>query len=247
MSRTLVLTSPMMRGADVLRAQTILQNKGFFVGKLDGIFGEITGRACSQAKFQLGYAEKTIKPSYDVTLELYLSGKKKPTPAMRVRANQRRKKKTLGEQALAIAKQYVGVKENPPGSNRVMFSDWYGTIGPWCAMFVSYCFVKAKSKSFVRGQRWAYCPYILDDARHNRNGLTVVREDDAKTGDIVLFDWEHNGVADHVGIIVTPPNGGISFISCEGNTAVGADSDGGEVMIRQRHVKDVIAFVRCVR
>lgn len=247
MSRTLTLTTPMMRGADVLRAQTILRSKGYFVGPLDSIFGEITGRACSQAKFQLGYAEKNIKPSWDKDLEAFLTGARRKTPAMAVRASQRIKKKTLGEQALAIAKQYVGVKENPPGSNRVMFSDWYGVIGPWCAMFVSYCFVKAGSRSFSRGHRWAYCPFMLDDARHSRNGLTVVSSIDAKTGDIVLYSWNHNGVADHVGIVITPPRGGISFMAIEGNTAVGADSDGGEVMIRQRHTDDVIAFVRCVR
>lgn len=247
MSRTLVLTSPMMRGADVLRAQTILQTKGYFVGEQDGIFGEITGRACSQAKYQLGYAEKNIKPTYDYTLESYLTGKRRQTPAMRIRASQRTKKKSLGEQAVVIAKQFMGVRENPPGSNRVMFSEWYGVTGPWCAMFVSYCFVKAGSKAFVRGQRWAYCPYMLDDARHNRNGLTVVGAGQVKTGDIVLFSWKHDGVANHVGIVVTPPRGGISFISIEGNTSTGSDSDGGEVMVRQRHINDVIAFVRCVR
>lgn len=246
MSRTLTLTSPMMRGVDVSRAQTILRTKGYFVGKNDGIFGEITGRACSQAKFQLGYASKNIKPSWDATLEAYLVGSKRLTPAMRLRASQRRKKKSLGEQALAIARQYVGVKENPPGSNRVMFSDWYGIVGPWCAMFVTYCFVKAGSKTFDRGHRWAYCPYLLDAARHNQ-GLTVVHEDAAETGDIVLYDWNNDGVADHVGIVVTPPHGGVSLIALEGNTGVGADSDGGEVMVRQRSTMNVIAFVRCVR
>jgi hypothetical protein len=237
----------MMRGVDVSRAQTILKTKGFFVGKIDGIFGEITGRACSDAKYMLGYAAKNVTPSYGRDLEAFLTGKKKPTPAMRIRQGQRKKKTSLGVAAVQVAKQYVGVKENPPGSNRVMFSDWYGVIGPWCAMFVTYCFVKAGSKSFQRGERWAYCPYILQDARQNRNGLTIINEDDAETGDIVLYSWHQNGVADHVGIVVTPPHGGISFIAIEGNTSIGADSDGGEVMIRQRNIKDVIAFVRCVR
>lgn len=244
--KPITLTTPMTRGAHVERAQRILTLKGFFVGKIDGIFGEITGRGCSEAKFKLGYATKSIKPSYDETLEAYLTGRKRPTPAMRLRTRQRIKKKTLGEEALAIGKQFVGVKENPPGSNQVMFSEWYGVRGPWCAMFVSYCFVKAGSKAFVRGQRWAYCPFLLDDARHNRNGVTRVTEDQARTGDIVLFSWGHNGIADHVGIIVTPPNGGISLISLEGNTGTD-NSDGGEVMIRQRHTDDVIGYVRVVR
>ena len=247
MSRTLTLTSPMMRGHDVERAQMILKNKGFFVGEIDGIFGEITGRACTDAKYQLGYASKNIKPSYGKDLEAFLTGKKKPTPAMRVRASQRQKKKPLGLAALAVAKQYVGVKEDPPNSNRVLFSEWYGLIGPWCAMFVTYCFVKAGSKAFARGERWAYCPYMLQDARQNRNGLTVVPHKEARRGDIALFSWKRDGVANHVGIVVTAPGDGSVFTSIEGNTSTSSDSDGGEVQIRQRNTYHVIAFVRPVR
>ena len=244
--RTLTLTTPQTRGPAVDRAQRILTNRGYFVGKIDGVFGEITGRACMDAKYALGYAAKNIKPSYGNDLEAFLTGKKKPTLAMRVRANQRKKKTSLGEAALKVGREYVGVKENPPGSNKVMFSEWYGIVGPWCAMFVTYCMVRAGSKTFSKGARYAYCPYILSDAKQGK-GMTVVQPDDAKSGDVVLYSWNHDGVANHVGIVATPPNGGISFISLEGNTAVGADSDGGEVMVRQRHVKDVIAFVRVVK
>jgi hypothetical protein len=165
---------------------------------------------------------------------------------MRIRANQRKKKTSIGEAALKVAREYVGVKENPAGSNRVVFSEWYGVTGPWCAMFVTYCMVKAGSKTFERARRYAYCPYILSDAKQNR-GMSVVSADDAESGDVVLYSWRQNGVADHVGLVVTPPNGGVSFVAIEGNTAIGADSDGGEVMVRQRQVRDVIAFVRCVK
>lgn len=248
MSRTITLTTPLTHGAHVERAQRILTNRGYFVGAIDGIFGELTARACSEAKYKLGYASANIKPSYGTELERFLTGKRKPTPLMRVRAARRSAKKPIGVEALAIGKQYVGTKEDPAGSNKVLFSDWYGIRGPWCAMFVTYCFVKAGSKAFVRGQRWAYCPFILEDARQNHNGLTLIRDHDlVKSGDIVLYSWHKDGVANHVGIVVTPPNGGISFIALEGNTAVGNDSNGGEVMVRQRHTDDVIGFVRAVR
>ena len=244
--RTLTLTTPLTHGPSVDRAQRILTNRGYFVGTIDGVFGEITGRACVDAKYALGYAAKNVKPSYGTDLEAFLSGKKKPTPAMRIRANQRKKKVTLGAAALKVAREYVGVKENPPGSNKVMFSEWYGVVGPWCAMFLTYCMVQAGSKTFAKGTRYAYCPYILTDAKQNR-GMTVVQPDDARSGDIVLYSWNNDGVANHVGLVATPPKGGISFLALEGNTGVGADSDGGEVMVRQRHIKDVIAFVRVVK
>lgn len=243
--RTLTLTTPLTRGPSVDRAQRILTNRGYFVGIIDGVFGEITGRACVDAKYALGYAAKNVKPSYGTDLEAFLCGKK-PTPAMRIRASQRSKKIALGSAALKVAREYVGVKENPPGSNKVLFSEWYGVVGPWCAMFVTFCMVKAGSTTFSKGTRYAYCPYILTDAKQNR-GMTVVQPDDARSGDIVLYSWNHDGVANHVGLVATPPNGGISFLALEGNTGVGADSDGGEVMIRQRHIKDVIAFVRVVK
>ena len=244
--KILTLTTPLTHGPSVDRAQRILTNRGYFVGTIDGVFGEITGRACVDAKYALGYAAKNVKPSYGTDLEAFLSGKKKPTPAMRIRANQRKKKVTLGAAALKVAREYVGVKENPPGSNKVMFSEWYGVVGPWCAMFLTYCMVQAGSKTFAKGTRYAYCPYILTDAKQNR-GMTIVQPDDARSGDIVLYSWNNDGVANHVGLVATPPKGGISFLALEGNTAVGADSDGGEVMVRQRHIKDVIAFVRVVK
>ena len=243
--RTLTLTTPLTRGPAVDRAQRILSVRGYFVGKVDGVFGEITGRACTDAKYALGYATKNIKPSYGNDLEAFLTGKK-PTPAMRIRASQRKKKTSIGEAALKVAREYVGVKENPAGSNRVVISEWYGITGPWCAMFVTYCMVKAGSKTFERARRYAYCPYILSDAKQNR-GMSVVSADDAESGDVVLYSWKQNGVADHVGLVVTPPRGGVSFVAIEGNTAIGADSDGGEVMVRQRQVRDVIAFVRVVK
>ena len=243
--KTLTLTTPLTHGPAVDRAQRILTNRGYFVGSIDGVFGEITGRACVDAKYALGYATKDVKASYGAKLEAFLCGKK-PTPAMRIRASQRKKKITLGNAALKVAREYIGVKENPPGSNKVMFSEWYGVVGPWCAMFVTFCMVKAGSTTFAKGTRYAYCPYILTDAKQNR-GMTIVQPDDARSGDIVLYSWNHDTVANHVGLVATPPNGGISFLAVEGNTAVGADSDGGEVMIRQRHIKDVIAFVRVVK
>jgi peptidoglycan hydrolase-like protein with peptidoglycan-binding domain len=243
--RTLTLTTPLTRGPAVDRAQRILTNRGYFVGKIDGVFGEITGRACSDAKYALGYAAKNIKPSYGNDLEAFLTGKK-PTLAMRIRQSQRKKKTSLGEAALKVGGEYIGVKENPPGSNKVMFSDWYGIVGPWCAMFVTYCMVKANSKTFSKGQRYAYCPYILTDARLGK-GMTIVHEDAALPGDIVLYSWKRDGVPEHVGIVMTPPHGGISFIALEGNTSGSDNSNGGEVMARQRHIDDVVAFVRVVR
>lgn len=244
--RVLTITSPMMRGADVRIAQQTLQKAGYWVGEIDGVFGEITGRAAEQAKYDLGYKLKNVLPTYGNQLHAFLTGRK-PTLLMRRRAKARKNKKNMGREAARIAQSFVGVKENPPYSNKVLFSDWYGMIGPWCAMFVTYCFVKAGSKAFERGRRWAYCPFMLNDARAGR-GLTVIPANKATQGDIVLFSWRQNGVADHVGIVLTPVDKNGNFQSCEGNTAGagGSQDNGGSVLVRPRNTRSVIAFVRAI-
>ena len=46
-----------------------------------------------------------------------------------------------------------------------------------------------------------------------------------------IFDWD-GGLPDHVGIVIRVA--GDELHTVEGNTAVGNDSDGGEVMRRRR-------------
>ena len=247
MFRTLAITSPLMRGRDVTYAQKMLNEYGAWVGAVDGVFGEFTGRACSEVKFRLGYSMSNVKPTYGTQLDRFLNGSKRQTIAMKIRAKRRVRKQPLPATVIQIAREYIGMKESPAGSNRVLFSDWYGIIGPWCAMFVTYCFVKAGSKAFARGERWAYCPFMLADARQQKNGLSVVASKDALKGDIVLYSWKNNGVADHVGILLTPVDANGNFTAIEGNTSTSSDSNGGEVEVRSRNFSSVIAFVRVIK
>ena len=243
--KTLVLTSPNMKGVDVSKAQTILKNLGYYNGRIDGIYGQQTAAATKAAKWDIGYAKKNVNSSFGGVLLDFLIDLKKPTLLMRRRASIRHHKSTLGDKALAEASKYIGVSEQPPGSNKVMFSEWYGMTGPWCLMFVTYCFVKAGSKSFVKGRKYAYCPYLLTDAKAARNGLRVVPKNEARVGDIVLFDWNKDGTADHVGIVVRPPaKKNARFTTIEGNTSGTNPSDGGMVATMSRVTSDVIAFVR---
>lgn len=240
---TLKLTSPNMKRPEVSAAQKILKQKGYYQGKIDSIYGEASARATRSAKWDLGYAEKNINSNFDDAFMNFLSGKTKPTMLMKQRSKAR-KKKYIGEQALDIASRFIGVSEQPAGSNKVMFSNWYGIIGPWCAMFVTYCMVQAKSKAFIKGERYAYCPYILEDAKYNRNGLRLVTASQAQAGDVVLYDWNNDGIADHVGIVQVAPFKAKTFRAIEGNTSGTNPSDGGMVASMQRNVSDVIGFVR---
>ena len=157
-------------------------------------------------------------------------------------------RKPLRLRALDHARGQLGVKESPAGTNRVKFSRWYGMTGPWCAMFATWAYAMAGSHELRRGFRYAYVPFIVSDARARRHGLKTVSYFRARPGDLVCFDWD-GGVADHVGILEKKvrPWGRGYFQTIEGNTALGNDSNGGEVMRRRRHKSQVQAFVRVTR
>jgi cell wall-associated NlpC family hydrolase len=67
-------------------------------------------------------------------------------------------------------------------------------------------------------------------------------EDDAQPGDLAIFNWD-GGIADHVGIVIRPLTGD-RFATVEGNTGTGSDSDGGEVMRRERRLAQAAGFGR---
>lgn len=139
-------------------------------------------------------------------------------------------------EVVRIAKGQVGITEHPAGSNKVKYSQWYGMIGPWCAMFVSWCYAQA-GKSF----RYAYVPYVVTDARAGRNNLTTTSSPAA--GDLACYQFGHE--PDHIGIFVRWTNKAAGeFEAVEGNTSKTSNDNGGAVMLRRRTRSQVVAFVK---
>jgi peptidoglycan hydrolase-like protein with peptidoglycan-binding domain len=146
-----------------------------------------------------------------------------------------------------MALKYVGVKESPANSNNVVFNtDYYGRAVSgsgyaWCCTFVWDIFrMTGASELFYDGGKTAYCPNV--DSWGKNNKLTVSK-DSGKYGDIVLFDFNKNGTADHIGLIISKNADG-SYQTVEGNTAIGNDSNGGEVMIRTRNQSVIKTIIR---
>ena len=130
-----------------------------------------------------------------------------------------------------IARAELGTKENPPDSNRTKYGEWFGLNGlPWCAIFVSWCYAHAGHTITGVGhpRGFASCQAMLKWAREN--GKLVK---DPTAGDIVLFDWNGDGRVEHTGIFLSW-KGDVMFTCIEGNTSILNDSNGGEVMIRNR-------------
>lgn len=247
------LTSPPMRGNEVKTAQNRLRGVNVFKENyrpdtIDGIFGETTAGACYRAKWALGYAPKDLDRTYGSVLDNFLTGKTKLPDANRRRRAQRKKAAAavpIGVKALRKAITQLGVKESPSGSNRVMYATWYGIIGPWCAMFATWSYDGVGSKAFAKGSRYSYVPAIVSAARLGGRGLSITN--DPKPGDLVCYDWNRDRLADHVGLFEKWINRGAgTFSAIEGNTSSSNNSNGGQVMRRNRDRSLVQAFVRVV-
>ena len=149
--------------------------------------------------------------------------------------------KTIIDKALS----YLYTYDN--GTNEVIFNDRYygehvsGEKYPWCAAFV-YCIFEecGASNLFYDGKKTAYCPAIHEWGK-KRN--LIVPTSEGQYGDIVLFDWNGDGVADHVGFIITR-NGNGTYETVEGNTSTYNYTNGGYVLKMTRYYSSIIAIIR---
>lgn len=93
---------------------------------------------------------------------------------------------------------------------------------PWCACFVSWCFMKAfgleTARKLLKHWPYVYCPTM--------SGLFTLNAN-PKVGDIVIF--KHNGTFTHTGLVTAVV--GDRFYTIEGNTsgASGIIANGGGV------------------
>lgn len=146
---------------------------------------------------------------------------------------------TDAEKVIALARTQIGTAESPPGSNNVIYNtDYYGgpVSGdgyPWCCVFIWWLFRKlGLSAEFCGGARTAYCPYVVSFAQNAGRWITDAHY---LPGDLLLFDWDGDGVADHIGLCVEWY--GTFGISIEGNS-------GNAVQQLSRSHSDVLGVYR---
>ena len=229
------LTSPRTTGPQVKHAQYLLAhnryNHDYDPGPQDGVYGVHTAAAARRAKYLLGYPKKRVTERFGPQLYSYLlplttrSAKRRPaTYVVRGKVRERilerrreRRRRMFREHATDIAISQVGTHEYPPGSNIVKYTEWYHMVGPWCAMFVSWCYTRAG-----RPLHYASVEYLYADAATGRNGLELVWT--PHKGDLALIGWEHVGI-----YLNDVPGGLVRYIS--GNTGSSSTSDGGSVEI----------------
>jgi hypothetical protein len=233
--RLLLVTSPLLHGPDVTALQRRLAALGLDPGPVDGIYGPSTARAVRA--FQAGAhitVDGVVGP--ETREALRDAGQAAPEDA------------GAGQRALAEARRWLGTREDPPGSNRTPFGVWFGLDGvPWCNIFVSYCFAVGAGTTIAAGFHGAGCSrrgcaYVpTTEAWLRAVGLWLGRVP-PRPGDLAIYNW-NGGLPDHIGIVERIAAGG-AFVAIEGNTAVGNDANGGEVMRRRRTLADVDGFGR---
>lgn len=128
---------------------------------------------------------------------------------------------------LAVSQQ--GVAEHPPGSNRVAYSEWYGLVGPWCAMFLSWVTAHA-------GVGWYRFASTAASVASARRANRLVPVDQARTGDVLVRLYTKT--TGHTGMACEPVgrSGKGTVVTIEGNTSGGNDRDGGSVQVRRRSI-----------
>lgn len=113
----------------------------------------------------------------------------------------------------------------------------------WCAIFVSWCFNQA-------GINWSAlpsynCDQILARARSANSARELSSFSETRAGDVVLYDFNHDGGCDHIGIVVY--NDGHELTTIEGNTSsgeAGSQHAGNGVYRRTRQYDVVRAILR---
>lgn len=121
---------------------------------------------------------------------------------------------------ISWAEGQIGTAEDPKGSNNVRYNTVYygrqisGSAYQWCMAFVWVGFKECGlGDLFMDGGKTASCTTLMRWAKANGQWVTK----DFVKGDIILFQFDTDDYADHVGIF-TGNKSGTSLICIEGNT-----------------------------
>ena len=171
-------------------------------GKVSGISGNV-----DMDVFYKDYKEEV--PTMDKAIEKVILIAKNEIGYLEKKSNSQLDSKTANAGSNNYTKYWRDIKPSYQGQ-------------PWCACFVSWCFMKAfgldKAKKLMKHWPYVYCPTM--------SGLFTLNAN-PKVGDIVIF--KHNGTFTHTGLVTAVV--GDRFYTIEGNTsgASGIIANGGGV------------------
>ena len=130
------------------------------------------------------------------------------------------------QDVLRIARSQLGVAEDPPGSNQVLYASWSGIPGlAWCGAFVCWVLDQAGALDIPR---FVWTPSGAQ-AYEDRGRW----DHEPSIGDVVFFTWPGSPRISHVGFVEAIRDDG-AVVTIEGNTDEAGGGTGGKVM---RHVR----------
>jgi peptidoglycan hydrolase-like protein with peptidoglycan-binding domain len=215
-------------GADVERVQRQLLRHGFTPGDVDGQFGGQTQRAL--VAFQRAKGLSADGATGAATWQA-LEGPVTPRPVTRpVPAAG-----DVRSRLLDIARGELGTRESG-GNNNGAVLKYPRAFGrgreAYCADFVSWVARRAGLS-----MNNPFCPSVVNELK--RNGDWKGRAN-PQPGDLVLFDWDGDRVADHIGLVESVNADG-SITTIEGNTDNPRTGEEG-VWRRTRSLGTVLGF-----
>lgn len=139
---------------------------------------------------------------------------------------------------LNVARSQLGTVGGRKYWNAVMGTKYVsGSATPWCACFVSWCFAQAGAK--CAGLPAAGCDLIYSRAKA---AGALVPFNQAKPGDVVLFNFDSDLSLEHIGIVEKP--GLYQLQTIEGNTNAAGSATGNAVARKTRQRSVCYAIVR---
>jgi len=121
------------------------------------------------------------------------------------------------------------------GQGGAVFNRYCNSSGAWCCAFVTYIFHEGNdSPLFYGGKIVVYCPTAIKWCSAN---LAMIPAYLALPMDIGFFDWNHNGLPDHIGFIRERK-------SCDEVYTIEGNTNGGIVAQKTRPVKYIQGIYR---
>lgn len=130
---------------------------------------------------------------------------------------------------LAIARKQIG---NGGGKYR----DYVHASGDYCNMFVFWLYdANGCGSLFALPKRNYYRTYCPDSIKWCRENLAEIPPYIAMACDISYFDWEPNGIPNHIGVVDHP-------ISTEAIATIEGNTNGGKVAAKKRNTKYITVY-----
>jgi cell wall-associated NlpC family hydrolase len=156
---------------------------------------------------------------------------------------------TIAEKLVALAKKEVGVEEVNgtncgPRVNEYKAATWLDSTKswPWCAAFICWLFREAmKDGKYTFKRPQTAGAYDFENWCRQQDSSVSLKKPhsgDIKSGDIVIFNFSH------IGIAVGSPDSDGYVKTIEGNTDGAGSREGGAVLEKRRKISSIRSRIR---